>query len=85
MRDRPTAIRARPLATLGGMGNVSPVLIAARTRPLKQHLGQAVKFLKGRAKAAAFVKSHPDETAELLSKATGPNPGLVRKTMIRLS
>ena len=76
---------AHPLATLGGMGNVSPILIVARTRVLEQHPDRAVKFLKGLVKAAAFVKTHPDETAELLSTATGLKPELVKEAMARHS
>lgn len=72
---------AQPFATLGGMGNVYPILIVARTKLLREHPEQATKFLKALARAAAFVNAHADDAAILLSKATGLDEKLVKKAM----
>ncbi len=72
---------AQPLATLGGMGNVYPILIVARTRLLREHPEQATKFLKALAAATAFVNARPEEAAKLLCKATGLDEKLVQKAM----
>jgi ABC-type nitrate/sulfonate/bicarbonate transport system substrate-binding protein len=72
-----------PLATLGGMGNTYPILIVARKNMLQERPELAVGFLRALIKAAVFMRSEPDKATELLAKATGLKPDLVRDAMAR--
>jgi sulfonate transport system substrate-binding protein len=73
----------RQLATLGGLGNNYPILLVARNDFLRKHPEAATRFLRALARAAEFVRDHPDETARVMAAKTGLSPAATAKAMQR--
>jgi sulfonate transport system substrate-binding protein len=73
----------RQLATLGGLGNNYPILLVARNDFLRKHPEAATRFLRALARAAEFVRDHPDETARVMAAKTGLSPAAAAKAMQR--
>jgi aliphatic sulfonates family ABC transporter substrate-binding protein len=71
----------RELATLGGLGNNYPILLVARNDFLREHPEAATRFVRAMNRAAEFVRSHPDETAQIMSRKTGLSPAATAKAM----
>jgi aliphatic sulfonates family ABC transporter substrate-binding protein len=71
----------RQLATLGGLGNNYPILLVARNDFLREHPQAATRFVRAMNRAAEFVRSHPQETAQIMSRKTGLSPTATAKAM----
>jgi len=71
----------RQLATLGGLGNNYPILLVARNDFLREHPEVATRFVRAMDRAAEFVRSHPEETAQIMAAKTGLSPAAARKAM----
>jgi len=71
----------RQLATLGGLGNNYPILLVGRNDFLRKHSNVASRFVRAMNRAAEFVRSHPEETAQIMAAKTGLSPAAARKAM----
>jgi aliphatic sulfonates family ABC transporter substrate-binding protein len=71
----------RQLATLGGLGNNYPILLVARNDFLREHPEVATRFVRAMDRAAEFVRSHPEETAQIMAAKTGLSPTATAKAM----
>ena len=71
----------RQLATLGGLGNNYPILLVAGTDFLRKHPEAATRFVRAMDRAAEFVRSHPKEAAQIMSRKTGLSPAATAKAM----
>jgi aliphatic sulfonates family ABC transporter substrate-binding protein len=71
----------RQLATLGGLGNNYPILLVARNDFLREHPEAATRFVRAMNRAAEFVRSHPEETAQIMARKTGLSPAATAKAM----
>jgi ABC-type nitrate/sulfonate/bicarbonate transport system substrate-binding protein len=71
----------RQLATLGGLGNNYPILLVARNDFLREHAEAATRFVRAMDRAAEFVRSHPEEAAQIMSRKTGLSPAATAKAM----
>jgi len=71
----------RQLATLGGLGNNYPILLVARNDFLRKHPEAAISFVRAMSRAAEFVRSHPEETAQIMARKTGLSPAATAKAM----
>ena len=76
---------ARELATLGGLGNNYPILVLAKSGLLAKRPDDVRRFLRALHRAEVFVKDHPEETTEILAKATGLPPDVAGRAMQRHS
>jgi len=72
---------ARQICTLGGLGSTYPVLLVCRKRFLEEQPETVTKVLQAIKEGEDFIKAHPDEAADLVSKATGLSPELAKKSM----
>lgn len=59
------------LISLGGTGNTYPLLLMAKERSLKEHANALPALKEALAQSAAFIAAFPEETAQILSGATG--------------
>jgi aliphatic sulfonates family ABC transporter substrate-binding protein len=71
----------RQLATLGGLGNNYPILLVAGNGFLRTHPESATRFVRAMNRAAEFVRSHPEETAQIMARKTGLSPAATAKAM----
>jgi aliphatic sulfonates family ABC transporter substrate-binding protein len=71
----------RQLATLGGLGNNYPILLVARNDFLREHPEAATRFVRAMSRAAEFVRSHQEETAQIMARKTGLSPAATAKAM----
>lgn len=71
----------RQLATLGGLGNNYPILLVARNDFLREHREAATRFVRAMNTAAEFVRSNPEETAQIMAAKTGLSGAAARKAM----
>lgn len=71
----------RQLATLGGLGNNYPILLVARNDFLRKHPEVATRFVRAMSRAAEFVRSHPQETAQIMAAKSGLSPAAASKAM----
>jgi sulfonate transport system substrate-binding protein len=56
------------LTTLGGLGNVYPILILAKKDFLERNPLNIQKFLQSLKKSATYVAEHPQETASIMTQ-----------------
>ncbi|MFZ0612987.1 MAG: ABC transporter substrate-binding protein [Desulfobacterales bacterium] len=73
----------RQVATLGGLGNVYPIVLVAQTGVLEEREPEILRFIAVLRRAEAFVQEHPDKTMQLLSDATGLPPVATKEAMQR--
>jgi len=71
----------RQLATLGGLGNNYPILLVTRNDFLREHPEAATRFVRAMSRAAEFVRSHQEETAQIMARKTGLSPAATAKAM----
>lgn len=70
-------------ADLSGLGNAYPILLMARQRFVDSHPEAVIRFLRAMDRAARFAANRPEETAEVLSQATGLDQDMCLKAMRR--
>jgi len=76
---------ARQLATMGGLGNVYPLVVMARSDVLDAREDDIRKLLRALHRAERFIAEKPDETAELLGRVVGLDRDVVARAMARHS
>ena len=74
---------ARELTTLGGLGNVYPILILARRGKLAGGAEAFGRFFNAMRQAEAYAARHPDEIARLMADETGLALATTRRAMQR--
>ncbi len=74
---------AKQLLTLGGQGNLYPILMLARREFLEKNTEQMQRFVQALRKAQDYVAAHPEETVALMSAETGLSPASTRAAMER--
>lgn len=72
-----------PFADLSGLGNAYPILLMGRQSFVDDHPDAVVQFLRAMERATRFVTDRPEETAGILSQATGLEPDLCLKALHR--
>jgi aliphatic sulfonates family ABC transporter substrate-binding protein len=76
---------ARQVATMGHLGNTYPLLLLARNELLAARPDDVRRLLRALRRAEQFVRDRPDETAEMLARATGLPSDVARRAMARHS
>lgn len=71
----------RPLATLGGLGNTYPILVAARGQIVDARPEQLTGLLRVLACAVAFINEEPEQAAAIVARATGLPVQTAREAM----
>lgn len=74
---------ARELTTLGGLGNLYPILILADRRRFSDDSGTLRHFLLALRRAEGEVAAHPEATVAMMAGETGLNPITTRAAMGR--
>lgn len=73
----------RELMTFGGMGNRYPIMMLAQSEFLKNREKETTGFVQALQDAERFVQDHPEQTVDIMAKATGLPPEVVRSAMAR--
>jgi len=71
----------RAIATLKGLGNTYPVLLAVKASFAQQHPEAVVKVINALNRAGEFLEDHLDEAAVIQSDINGLNPELIKRAM----
>ncbi|MDY6878954.1 MAG: NrtA/SsuA/CpmA family ABC transporter substrate-binding protein [Desulfatiglans sp.] len=71
----------RPLATLEGLGNSYPVLLAVKACFAQKHPDVVAKVLRALNRAEDFVEGHWDEAAVIQSEINGLGPEVIKRAM----
>ncbi|BBO88660.1 ABC transporter substrate-binding protein [Desulfosarcina ovata] len=74
---------ARELITLGGLGNLYPILILANQDRFSADADVLIRFLRALRRAGVYAAEHPDETVALMAVETGLQADTTRKAMAR--
>lgn len=72
---------ARELATLGGLGNIYPILIVANRSWARTHPDIVRSFLTALKKAGNYANAHMTETMNLMASETGLTPKTTEQAM----
>ncbi|WP_300669144.1 ABC transporter substrate-binding protein [Desulfoluna sp.] len=73
----------RELMTFGGLGNQYPIMLLAQNEFLTTRRQDTLAFMVALKNAERFVLGHPEETAEIMAKATGLPLAAMRSAMTR--
>lgn len=73
----------RELMTFGGLGNRYPIMLLAQKEFLANRRADTFAFIKALKTAEAFVQAHPEETAEIMARATGLPREVMQSAMAR--
>ncbi len=73
----------RELSSLGGLGNEYPIVMLSDSSYLKKNEKEISLFIKALMAAERFIRTHPQETAQILTKITGLPVVVAKKAMER--
>jgi len=73
----------RELMTFGGLGNRYPIMLMAQNEFLTNRKEDTLAFMQALKTAENFVRTHPEETAEIMARATGLPSSVMESAMER--
>ena len=71
----------RELTTLGNLNNTYPVLLLVNSGLARRNPEAVVRLIRALVRSKEYVKDHPDEAAEMMSRITGLDTAVIKKAM----